>query len=77
MDVLPDISFQYQIGSGVQGTGNGQFDTPFGVAAGSIAVADSNNFRIQVFDDSGNFQFSFPTGGSTFVARDGEAAYFA
>ena len=43
---------------GEHGTGNGQFDSPAGVAVaedGSIYVADFNNHRIQQFDHSGGF----------------------
>ena len=43
---------------GGQGTGNGQFDFPEGVAvapSGDIYVADTANNRIQHFDASGNF----------------------
>jgi DNA-binding beta-propeller fold protein YncE len=63
---------------GSAGTGDGQFNVPFGVAVnpemGSVYVADTNNHRTQVFDASGNFitkfeingagngQFSFPFG---------------
>ena len=43
---------------GGQGTGNGQFDFPEGVAvapSGDIYVADTANNRIQHFDAAGNF----------------------
>lgn len=42
---------------GTQGTGNGQFTNPRGVAvdpAGFVYVADSGNHRIQKFDPAGN-----------------------
>jgi DNA-binding beta-propeller fold protein YncE len=37
---------------GTRGTGNGQFNRPYGVAvdgSGNVYVADTNNNRIQVF----------------------------
>ena len=67
---------------GSSGTGDGQFDFPFGVAtdgSGNVYVADDGNHRIQKFDASGTFltawgsdgsgngQFHFPQG----VATDG------
>ena len=67
---------------GSQGSGNGQFSSPTGVAvdgAGNIYVADNNNYRIQKFDltgmfvwahgsqGTGNGQFEHPSG----VAVDG------
>jgi DNA-binding beta-propeller fold protein YncE len=58
---------------GSQGTGDGQFDYPRGIAvdsSGNVYVADTGNYRIQKFDSSGNFitkwvsdgdeQFSYP-----------------
>ena len=47
---------EFQVGS--EGTGNGQFDTPYDAAAdsaGNIYVADTSNNRIQKFDKNGNF----------------------
>ena len=67
---------------GSLGSGNGQFERPFGVAtdaAGSVYVVDRNNHRIQKFTTTGDFvtkwgsegsgdgQFRFPLG----VATDG------
>ena len=49
-----------QVGKwGRQGTGNGQFNNVFGLAAdksGSIYAADSDNGRIQIFSAAGAFQ---------------------
>ena len=45
--------FKFAFGS--SGTGNGQFNNPFGIAVGSggnIYVADANNNRVQVFSQS-------------------------
>ena len=75
-----DSSGTYLTQWGSYGTGNGQFNTPSGVAAdgsGNIYVADSDNQRIQVFDNTGIFkgtwgspgtgngQFNGPNGMST------------
>jgi hypothetical protein len=52
---------------GSWGTGNGQFDGPYGVAVdstGNIYVADTGNDRIQVFDSSGAFLFEVGTYGT-------------
>jgi DNA-binding beta-propeller fold protein YncE len=44
---------------GSAGTGDGQFNVPFGVAVnpetGSVYVADTFNNRVQVFDSTGTF----------------------
>ncbi len=43
---------------GSQGSGEGQFDTPDGVAidgAGNVYVADGGNDRVQKFDNNGNY----------------------
>ena len=47
---------------GTQGSGNGQFNNPEGVAVDSsdnIVVADTGNNRIQVFNSTGTFQSKF------------------
>ena len=54
------------------GTGNGQFNGPYGIVAdatGNVYVADSGNNRIQKFDAGGNFLLkwgAFGTGNSQF-----------
>ena len=43
---------------GSQGTGNGQFQSPYGIAVdanGRVFVADTNNHRIQKFEPDGTF----------------------
>jgi hypothetical protein len=50
---------------GTFGSGNLQFDSPFGVAvAGSIYVADTNNKRIQKFTPAGIFETQWIAGDS-------------
>jgi DNA-binding beta-propeller fold protein YncE len=51
-------NFQFLFGS--QGSGNGQFNNPTGIAVdagGNIHVADRENHRVQVFDSAGSVQF--------------------
>ena len=55
-----DGSLAFRFGS--QGTGEGEFNFPFGVCVTSednIVVSDMNNHRIQVFDSNGNYLFQF------------------
>ena len=61
--------FQFKFGTPGRGdgTGDGQFNSPEGVAvdgSGKIYVADQANHRIQVFDSGGVFQLKFGTTGS-------------
>lgn len=49
------------------GTGNGQFDAPWGVSAasdGTVYVSDFNANRVQYFDANGNFLGKFGSSGS-------------
>jgi len=49
------------------GTGNGDFDSPFGIAldsSGNIYVLDTNNHRVQIFNSAGVFQSTFGTQGT-------------
>ena len=51
-------TYNYVTQWGGKGSSNGQFDVPSGVAvdsSGNVFVADSNNSRIQKFDNNGNF----------------------
>jgi sugar lactone lactonase YvrE len=62
-----DSSGTFLFKFGTFGTGNGQFQIPFGVAVdgiGNIYVVDSTNNRIEVFDSSGTFLFKFGTFGT-------------
>jgi len=59
---------------GSNGTGDGQFQSPQGIAidsSGNIYVADKNNNRIQKFNSSGVFQSKFGTSGSGTTQFDG------
>jgi sugar lactone lactonase YvrE len=52
-------SYQHIKAWGSEGTGDGQFHWPYGIAVdsstGNVYVADSLNYRIQKFDSNGNF----------------------
>jgi sugar lactone lactonase YvrE len=72
---------------GMVGTGTGDFQKPFGIAAdgvGNVYVADTYNSRIQVFDTSGTFMKSWGqkgTGSGSMtlpydVAVDGEGSVY-
>jgi len=59
---------------GSAGTGNGQFDFPWGIAAdnaGNVYVADSGNDRVQKFDANGTFLAKWGATGS----GDGQLAF--
>jgi hypothetical protein len=52
---------------GSSGTGDGQFDHPFGIAvdnSGNVYVADTHNYRIQKFTASGDFVGKWGSWGS-------------
>ena len=57
----------YRFWFGSEGTGDGQFREPHGMAvdsSGNIYVADTGNHRIQVFDTKGRFIRQFGSRGS-------------
>ena len=61
-----DLTFSHMFGS--RGSGQGQFQCPFGVAIdsqGLVYVADTDNNRIQQFTPEGKHLSSFGTKGST------------
>ncbi len=68
--VLParaTVLTNYVLQWGSQGSGNGQFDEPVGVAVdngGNVYVTDMGNDRVQVFNGSGVWQYSFGGTGS-------------
>jgi M6 family metalloprotease-like protein len=62
------LKFGKNGGSGANGTAEGEFYLPFGIAVngtGYIHVADTGNHRIQIFDSSGNFIKMFGWGVDT------------
>jgi len=64
---LPAVLTNYVLQWGSPGSGNGQFDEPVGVAVdfnGNVYVTDMGNDRVQVFNGSGVWQFSFGGTGS-------------
>jgi peptidylamidoglycolate lyase len=70
----PEGEFLGIIG-GVEGSGNGQFSVPHGIAVdsrGRILVNDSGNQRVSVFDANGSFieNWPFPSRGGIIVTAD-------
>ncbi len=65
LNTLEDYSLVTKWGS--QGLGNGQFNTPYGIATDrheNVYVADTGNNRIQKFDNQGNFITKWGSQGS-------------
>jgi hypothetical protein len=50
-------------GTGKIGSGDGKFNSPQGItvlgSSGEVAVADTNNHRVQIFDSEGNYKRQF------------------
>lgn len=69
------VSYSSQFGS--YGSGNGQFDSPFGIATdGSyLYVCDPGNSRIQKFDLAGAYQSQFGSGEFFGIACSGSYLY--
>jgi tripartite motif-containing protein 71 len=63
-------------GTGEQGSGDGEFDVPRAIAvlgsSGEVAVADSMNHRVQIFDSEGKYKRQFGTEGKE---ADGQLSY--
>jgi DNA-binding beta-propeller fold protein YncE len=63
-------------GTGKQGRGDGEFDSPDGItvlgSSGEVAVADCFNHRVQIFDSEGNYKRQFGTKGKE---ADGQLFY--
>jgi tripartite motif-containing protein 71 len=56
------INYRFKSKFGLEGSGSGQFSYPIGLAElanGNIAVCDTDNNRIQIFDSSGTFISNF------------------
>jgi Uncharacterized conserved protein len=67
--------YNYSIGTGSSGCGQGQFFAPNDVtvdSSGKIYVADSANNRIQVFTASGSFEYSIGKSDCTSGTNIGE-----
>lgn len=68
-------NYPYAYSFGVTGTGNGQFNNPWGVLIynNSLFVADFSNHRVEKFDGNGNFRAQYTLnaiGGPTGIAVD-------
>jgi DNA-binding beta-propeller fold protein YncE len=54
-------------GTGEEGSGDGEFNLPLGItvlgSSGEVAVADTYNHRVQIFDSEGKYKWQFGTEG--------------
>jgi hypothetical protein len=66
--LMPQDSWVFSLKWGTNGVANGQFNNPSSVAVaadGRVFVADSGNYRIQVFESDGTFVRKWGSSGST------------
>jgi DNA-binding beta-propeller fold protein YncE len=60
-------TYTFALKWGVQGSGNGEFESPRGISmdsAGNVYVCDNNNYRIQKFDSAGGYLLQWGSQGS-------------
>lgn len=67
--VITDMTYQFDLTWGSSGSGNGQFNTPYGIAHSQeqprgIFVSDGQNHRIQKFKDDGTYVLKWGANGS-------------
>jgi DNA-binding beta-propeller fold protein YncE len=64
---------------GTTGTGQGQFDTPFGIeidSGGRLFITDNGNGRVQILDADYSFLSSWPVGNSFYICVDGRGGFY-
>ena len=67
MDANPTETYDFTLKWGTQGSGDGQFNTPYGIAidsSGDVYVADYLNNRVQKFTIPGVFLIKWGTHGN-------------
>jgi DNA-binding beta-propeller fold protein YncE len=70
--VLSQETYKFELMWGSQGAGNGQFNSPSGVAvdpSGNVYVADYGNHRIQKFNPNGSFITQWGSPGDSYFAQ--------
>lgn len=71
---MPQDHWYFERMWGSDGSGDGQFNAPSGIALGSdgnVYVADTNNSRIQVFEPNGQFVLKWTTNSSCYSVAVG------
>jgi len=69
------INYTFVTAWGTYGTGNGQFDAPYGIAvdrSGFVYVSDRNNNRIQKFSSTDGINYAFVTKWGAYGTGDGQ-----